>query len=239
MIYYRLEDFFANHRNFVRSRSWDQQRGLDAKLNQLSKCDPITHVADLADWIDLDELSLNQRAGQVANPCGLIAKYHFTDEFDYVQLVSNDVSEAKAFRIDSSNIVDRTFEADDTLRSNGGYWLDVTDPHLAVWFNMVTLSTFDKLYGVINGTLQKSQTYKLRIQNKFDVETLGGKKSLVIRTVNNFGGENDFLPMFFILASAVSFGLLLLFIVAGRLCKRRLVEAGSDNFDSYVEGLRP
>ena len=79
-IYYKLQDFYANHRSFVKSRSYDQQFGKDVPADKLQKCDPVLRVSDLEDFVG--PLPLPQ--DQVANPCGLVAKYKFTDEYLYV-----------------------------------------------------------------------------------------------------------------------------------------------------------
>ena len=83
-IYYQLENFYANHRNFVKSRSYKQLRGYVESTGDLgSTCDPVTLMSDLAGSsipqpaLDGTVLSPNS----VAYPCGLIAKYFFNDTF--------------------------------------------------------------------------------------------------------------------------------------------------------------
>lgn len=86
-LYFRLEHFYANHRTFVKSRSYEQLRGKDLASGQLAKCDPIIYESDLKDWISHTDvltspvvLSPESFRDRVANPCGLVAKYHFSDE---------------------------------------------------------------------------------------------------------------------------------------------------------------
>ena len=50
-IYYKLHDFYANHRSFVKSRSYDQQFGEDVPADKLQKCDPVFRVSDLEDFV--------------------------------------------------------------------------------------------------------------------------------------------------------------------------------------------
>ena len=81
--YYQLENFYANHRNFVKSRSYKQLRGnmmTDSELGSI--CDPVKTMGKLGDKIPkvaLDKTVL--RSDNVAFPCGLIAKYFFNDTF--------------------------------------------------------------------------------------------------------------------------------------------------------------
>lgn len=60
-VYYQLENFYQNHRRYVKSRSDAQLRGDDVSLSSLKdSCDPL--------W---------EKDGQVLNPCGLIANSMF------------------------------------------------------------------------------------------------------------------------------------------------------------------
>ena len=82
-IYYQLENFYANHRNFVKSRSYPQLRGnVESSAVLGGVCDPVTLMSDLGDSIPklaLDNTPLNTNS--VAYPCGLIAKYFFNDTY--------------------------------------------------------------------------------------------------------------------------------------------------------------
>jgi hypothetical protein len=82
-IYYQLENFYANHRNFVKSRNYKQLRGNVLGSGDLgSTCDPVKYMKDLGDNIPkvaLDKTVL--RTDDIAYPCGLIAKYFFNDTY--------------------------------------------------------------------------------------------------------------------------------------------------------------
>lgn len=49
--YYQLENFYANHRNFVKSRNYKQMRGNVLDSGSLATCDPILRMSDLGDGI--------------------------------------------------------------------------------------------------------------------------------------------------------------------------------------------
>ncbi len=81
-IYYQLENFYANHRNFVKSRNYKQLRGNVLGADSLTSCDPVIRMGDLGNSISsvaLDGTTL--RSDDVAFPCGLIAKYYFNDAY--------------------------------------------------------------------------------------------------------------------------------------------------------------
>lgn len=46
-VYYQLDNFYQNHRRYVKSRNNDQLVGNYKKVDELTDCDPIIKVADL------------------------------------------------------------------------------------------------------------------------------------------------------------------------------------------------
>mmetsp|Transcript_13065 Transcript_13065/g.9104 ORF Transcript_13065/g.9104 Transcript_13065/m.9104 type:complete len:99 (-) Transcript_13065:480-776(-) len=78
-LYYKLENFYGNHRSYVKSRSYAQLRGDTGDFE--SNCDPIVKNSDLEPWIDLD---YSYDENDVAYPCGFIGKYAFSDRFMYI-----------------------------------------------------------------------------------------------------------------------------------------------------------
>ena len=79
-IYYQLDNFYQNHRRYVKSRSFDQLKGLTVSLTTLtSDCDPIVTVAELGNNKTVSGAILDGSAP--ANPCGLVAKSFFNDTF--------------------------------------------------------------------------------------------------------------------------------------------------------------
>ncbi len=91
-------------------------------------------MSDLGDSIPkvaLDGTTL--RGDDPAFPCGLIAKYYFTDRYSLAETATPTV----AIAIDEKNIahdVDRDYKF--KLPSNGRSkaWLNVEDEHVMVWF---------------------------------------------------------------------------------------------------------
>jgi hypothetical protein len=99
-IYYRLDNFYANHRDFVKSRNYKQLRGTVETIAEISTCDPITIMSDLGTYnpgTAFDGVT-QLPSSTVANPCGLIAKYFFNDRYQLTDSSGNNVT------IDETNI---------------------------------------------------------------------------------------------------------------------------------------
>lgn len=72
-LFYEIDNFYQNHRRYVRSKSLKQLAGDDLTEDELSKnCDPIMHVRDLQ-----PKFKKNLDENMAANPCGLIANSFF------------------------------------------------------------------------------------------------------------------------------------------------------------------
>lgn len=75
--FYELENFYQNHRRYLRSKSLTQLSGENIDLSTAEKnCDPIIKNSDLnikVSW--KNQTLLNQN--EIASPCGLMAKSIF------------------------------------------------------------------------------------------------------------------------------------------------------------------
>ena len=84
-VYYQLENFYQNHRRYVKSRSNSQLLGEELPEADLKDCDPIITNEQLQftesiekngeGWVLLDPK-------EPAFPCGLVAKSFFNDTFE-------------------------------------------------------------------------------------------------------------------------------------------------------------
>ena len=99
-VYYQLDNFYQNHRRYVKSRDNQQLNGQYKNTDQLSNaCDPIVKVRDL--WENQQINLINQKKctdnpelekdkackekmglDDPAIPCGLVAKSYFNDTFE-------------------------------------------------------------------------------------------------------------------------------------------------------------
>lgn len=96
-IYYSLENFYVNHRNFVKSRSYKQMRGNILDSDSISTCDYALTNGDMGYSKSVDGSSLS--SGDVAYPCGLIGKYIFNDTFTIMESLNGTL-----IPIDETNI---------------------------------------------------------------------------------------------------------------------------------------
>lgn len=74
LVYYRLVDFYQNHRAFIKSRSFQQLAGdPDADV---TNCSPVDEIEDIDPHLPMLDGSTVNRDTRL-NPCGLAAKAIF------------------------------------------------------------------------------------------------------------------------------------------------------------------
>lgn len=81
------------------------------------------------------QLQTPARVEDKAWPCGLIAKFAFSDSFNHIKSTDRSFS----VRIDDSDIAhgvdrDKRFILNEDMNKAGSYWLNVEDEHLMVWY---------------------------------------------------------------------------------------------------------
>jgi len=207
MVYYQLENFYQDHRRYIKSRSLSQLQGNALSVSQISSdCDPVTTVKDVGIYKSIGGNSLS--ASDVANPCGLIAKSLFNDTY---QLFVND----EQIFVNETGIAwdsDKNGRYKNTPNASLVQWTDVENEHFMVWMRPAGLPDFRKLWGRIPTSLIPGK-YKLKITNNFQVNSFNGKKSFVISTVNIFGGKNNFLGIAYLVVGCICLIMALLFWV--------------------------
>lgn len=200
-VYYQLDNFYQNHRRYVRSRS-DKQLESKNSEDVVSDCKP--------------EDSVN---GKPIVPCGLVAWSFFNDT--YLFKVTNkalDVNKKDiAWKSDKerkfgSDVYPKNFQAGTLI---GGGTLNSSIPlseqeDLIVWMRTAALPTFRKLYGKIETDLQANDEIEVQIQNNYNSYGYGGTKRLVLSTTTWIGGKNDFLGIAYLVIG----GLNLLFAIS-------------------------
>ncbi len=197
MVYYQLENFFQNHRRYIKSRSINQLKGKNLSKGQIKDdCDPIITNEDLGRINSVGGKKLEPT--EPANPCGLIAKSFFNDSFKLYKNNKEITIESKG--IAWKNDIKRFKRAEDYKKIQ---WIDVEDERFIVWMRPAGLPTFRKLWGKIKMTLEKGE-YDLVIENNYPVKSFKGKKSFVLSTVNGLGGKNNFLGIAYIVVGGFS-----------------------------------
>ncbi|KAI4896204.1 hypothetical protein NFI96_026431 [Prochilodus magdalenae] len=114
------------------------------------------------------------------------------------------------------------------------YELDPADPYnngfinddLIVWMREAAFPNFKKLYGILNraeSTFSNglpNGNYSIAISYNFPVKYFQGRKEVVISTVTWFGGQNNFLPIAYLVSGGLIFiaaiVLTMVYVKAGR-----------------------
>ena len=92
-------------------------------------------------------------------------------------------------------------------------WLNITNEHVMVWYQMESFPIFYKLWGHINQTMKAGVNYTLTIANNFNITQFEGKKYVYLSEVNMLGGNNKFLGLVYIIAAGVIVFMMLIFCV--------------------------
>jgi len=214
--YYRLTNFYQNHRRYVKSRSDDQLAG--TSISSTATCDPLQ--------------SDSRNVGLF--PCGLIANSMFNDTFSF-QLKAMGQSTFVSLTADETEISwksDRDKKFKDPGLSNGEPWtvadssltrnlsesvngvlprtigltpqgtlnpsasppkLGIEDEHFIVWMRTAGLPTFKKLWARFPDGFNAGDVVHVFVDNQFPTAAFNGEKAVVLSTTSWLGGKNDFL----------------------------------------------
>ena len=145
-VYYKVGNFYANHRKYVVSRSYPQLRG-KGDSGASSLCGSASSNEEMG--VDTSWAGKPLDESATASPCGLIAKYRFTDVFAISGVTIDEEGIA--------TMVDEKIKFKRPGNSEEEQWLDPENEHVMVWFQMETYNTFIKLWGKIDGTLKKGK----------------------------------------------------------------------------------
>lgn len=212
-VYYQLDNFYQNHRRYVKSRS-DQQLRNPGSENDTDTCKP--------------EHSTNNMP---IVPCGLIAWSLFNDTYGFARnsqplnISKRDISwKSDRDHKFGKNVFPKNFQ-NGTIK--GGATLDTSIPlsrqeDLIVWMRTAALPTFRKLYGKIEVNLRKGDRINVTIQNNYNTYSFNGKKKLVISTTGWLGGKNDFMGIAYLTVGGLCFVLAMLFTLIYLIKPRRL-----------------
>ncbi|KAJ7090183.1 cell cycle control protein [Mycena belliarum] len=232
LLYYKLTNFFQNHRRYVKSLNSDQLKGKGVSNSTLDDgdCKPLA--------------TLN---GKAIYPCGLIANSLFNDTFTNPILQNPGAGDATTYEFSATNIAwpgeakkyssdpvaSRAYASYDDITPPPNWQLRYptynstmpppdlkTDERFQNWMRTAGLPTFTKLYGRNDKDVMKAGTYRIIVGLNFPVQPYKGTKSVVISTVSWIGGKNSFLGWAYVGAASV-FVLLAIAGTARHLIKPR------------------
>ncbi|EEH43248.2 uncharacterized protein PADG_08068 [Paracoccidioides brasiliensis Pb18] len=228
-LYYRLTNFYQNHRRYVKSLDLDQLKGKALSNSTISgsPCDP---------------LRIDPETKKAYYPCGLIANSLFNDSFSSPVLVG--ISDNQFYNMTNKGI---SWSSDKELykkteykpdqiwpppnwreRYPFGYTESAPPPDLhedeefQVWMRTAGLPTFSKLARRNDHDIMRAGNYRIDIDDYFPVNVYGGTKSIVISTNTVMGGRNPFMGIAYVVVGGICIILGALFTVAHLIKPRKL-----------------
>lgn len=210
-VYYKLENFYQNHRLYVRSRSYAQLRNGKPTDTELNLCSPAKYNKDFKGYYKPTD-SKELKDDDVAVPCGMVARSVFNDTYSI-----------SGYDIEFDDLV---YESDKNIWINGDeskQWHKINDA-LRIWMKISPFSTFRKLYGVVKSDIKKGKL-ELEIDNNYNVDDWDGKKFIVLSSASVFGGKNNKLGIIFISAGCVCVLCALIFMAMGWLVSSKSSES--------------
>ncbi|WWD05108.1 hypothetical protein V865_003180 [Kwoniella europaea PYCC6329] len=207
-LYYKLTNYYQNHRRYVMSLDTSQLTGDRRSASQIDSgdCKPIT-----------------SSGGKPYYPCGLIANSFFNDTFGPVVLLNaqngaqnqtyNFTEKGIAWGgIKKNYVVTPGYDSpSDVLpppnwarRYPDGYTEFPNlyeDEHFQIWMRIAALPTFRKLWARNDDEVMTQGRYRVSAYMNYPVKQFTGTKSIVISTVSWIGGKQPFLGWAYIAAA--------------------------------------
>ncbi|KAH8691095.1 LEM3/CDC50 family protein [Talaromyces proteolyticus] len=228
-LYYRLTNFYQNHRKYVQSLDTDQLKGVAVDNGTIkgSTCDPLT---------------IDGETGKAYYPCGLIANSLFNDSISSPvqvgkaggeEIVYNMTDKGIAWSSDKELIKTSKYQPWEVMpppnwrRKYPNYTEDnfpnlQEDEAFMVWMRTAGLPTFSKLSLRNDDQAMPDGQYRLTIEDSFNVTEYGGTKSIIISTRTVMGGKNSFMGIAYVVVGGVCVLLGVMFAIAHLVKPRKL-----------------
>ncbi|KAF3000982.1 hypothetical protein E8E13_009405 [Curvularia kusanoi] len=232
LFYYRLTNFYQNHRRYVKSVDIDQLKGTARTVSQI----------DNGDCGPLDSVD-----GKPYYPCGLIANSMFNDTFTNLNATnpSQNENSPSVYNMTTDGISwahegdlygKTKYKPSEVVPPpnwqeqyvNGSYegLEELPDLHtweaFQVWMRTAGLPTFSKLAQRNDNDVLRAGTYRLKIYDRFPVQAYSGTKSILISTRTVMGGKNPFLGIAYIVVGGLCILLGAVFLATHLIKPRKL-----------------
>ncbi|KAH7392918.1 CDC50 family protein-like protein [Pyrenochaeta sp. MPI-SDFR-AT-0127] len=232
LFYYRLTNFYQNHRRYVKSVDINQLKG------------KYRSAADIRSG-DCDPLDVAPNDGRPYYPCGLIANSMFNDTFGNLTSSNRQGTQSSDFYNMTSAGTSWSHEGDlygktayqphevvpppnwqEQYPEDGYNSTELPNLHtweqFQVWMRTAGLPTFSKLAQRNDNEVLKSGTYRLKIFDRFPVDKYSGTKSILISTRTVMGGKNPFLGIAYIVVGGLCILLGAVFLATHLIKPRKL-----------------
>lgn len=231
-VFYRLTNFFQNHRRYVKSFNEKQLKGEAQTADQLRSKD------------DCKPLIVNSD-GVPYYPCGLIANSFFNDTISTLTLLNapnvpggrqtyNMTDKGISWSSDRNLYKKTSYNASDVVpppdwaKLFPNNYTDENMPDLSTWeplqnwMRTAGLPTFNKLALRNDDEVLKAGTYSVDIGLNFPILVYEGTKTIVISTSTVLGGSNPFFGIAYLVVAGVCFLLGVLFLIKHLISPRKL-----------------
>jgi len=207
MIYYQVDGVIQNHRFYIDSKSDKQLKGEKVDLEDLKKdkiCEGALTKGEIKYWWGYK--SNDPEDAKLAEPCGLIAKTYFNDEFTEWKLNDGNLFEEDDEEDEEKIAYQSDIDTYEKILGNDGLGLD---QHFLVWMRPSPFSNPRKLWGRINKDIKQNSKITLKIAYKY---RFSSNRYIILSTRNIFGGKSMFLGICYIIAGGLSLMASVIFI---------------------------
>lgn len=230
-LFYRLKNFYSNHRRFATSFSESQLNGKQAT------------VSDIKDTVgqNCEPLSVDSKTGKIIYPCGLIANSLFNDTYSDSLLAINGTSDDYtlskskiAWGYNKKRFKKTTYDAKNIVPPPNwvkmfpnGYTND-NIPDISNWENFQNwmapsaLTPFSKMFARNDNDTLEEGLYQINVGLHFPVLPYDGHKYIYLSTRSVIGGRNPFLGICWIVGGGLCILLAIAFITIQVLHPRKL-----------------
>lgn len=234
-IYYKLTNFYQNHRKYVSSFDIRQLKGEAVDADDLvSECKP-----------------LKESDGKAIYPCGLIANSLFNDTIslslnntsnknDSYELTNKGISwstDRKRYKKTKYNASQIVPPPNWSKKYPDGYTDDnipdvSTWEELQVWMRTAGLPKFYKLAAKNETSTLKKGTYETTVELNYPVQIFGGSKSYILTTNSIIGGRNMSLGIVYLIVAGIAILFGVIFVIKLIITPRKM---GDHTFLHFAE----